>query len=303
MEISKKYSIGLGLLVLAAGAQAQTNPFAKGPDPTLASIRAAGPFTLASQTLAKGNGFGGATIYTPTAAGTYAMVAVCPGFTEKQNAISTISQRLATHGFIVATIDTNSTTDSPESRAIQLQAALNTISTLTTGPIAGKVRAGSLAVSGHSMGGGASLIILKTNKTLVASQAISPYISSTTSKNLSTVVTPAGITVGSADNVAPDARHSQVFYNSIPATTPKEHAVIQGQGHQFVEKWPMELFIKNTGLCKVETTTYTATVWDTAPWRSAPTPTSGSPTSSAPIFTTATATRCSTLKWGSSAWC
>jgi len=245
MEISKKYSIGLGLLVLAAGAQAQTNPFAKGPDPTLTSIRAVGPFTLASQTLAKGNGFGGATIYTPTAAGTYAAVIVFPGFTEKQSAIKTISMRLATHGFVVATCDTNSTFDSPESRATQMQAALNTISKLATGPVAGKIDTtsnggnGRLAVSGHSMGGGASLIILKTNKAIVASQGISPYISNSTSKNLSTVVTPAGITVGSADTVAPDANHSQVFYNSIPATTPKAHAVIQGQDHQFVDDNPV----------------------------------------------------------------
>jgi dienelactone hydrolase len=238
MELNRKYFIGMSALLLAAGAQAQTNPLAKGPDPTQASIRAVGPFTLASQTLAKGNGFGGATIYTPTAAGTYATVIVCPGFTEKQNAISTYSQRLASHGFIVATIDTNSTTDSPESRATQMQAALNAISNLATGPITGK-RNGIYGVSGHSMGGGASLIILKTNKTLAASNAYTPYISSSTSKNLSTVVTPATINAGSADNVAPDARHSQVFYNSIPATTPKVHAVYNGQGHQFVDDNPV----------------------------------------------------------------
>ena len=37
-------AVGLGLLLLAATAQAQTNPFAKGPDPTSASLNAtAGP--------------------------------------------------------------------------------------------------------------------------------------------------------------------------------------------------------------------------------------------------------------------
>jgi dienelactone hydrolase len=235
MEISKKYSIGLGLLVLAAGAQAQTNPFAKGPDPTQASIRADGPFALTTQTLAKGNGFGGATIYVPTAAGTYALAVIAPGFTEKQSAIAVVSRRLATHGFVVATIDTNSTFDQPPSRATQMQAALNTINKLTTGPIVGKLR-GTNAVGGHSMGGGGTLLASRANPQLVAGSSYCPY---STDKVFTAVVTPQVILGGSTDNVAPVNTHAQKFFDSIPAGTPKVLAVFNGQGHQFVDDNPV----------------------------------------------------------------
>src|SRR5438477_9432037 len=75
-----------------------------GPDPTLTSVQADGPFTVSTQTVAKGNGFGGATVYSPDAAGKYAVVAFCPGFTATQSSIAVMGRRLATHGFIVATI-------------------------------------------------------------------------------------------------------------------------------------------------------------------------------------------------------
>ena len=60
--------VAAGFLALAAISHAQTNPLAKGPDPTNASIQADGPFAVSTQAVA-GNGFGGGTVYSPNAAG------------------------------------------------------------------------------------------------------------------------------------------------------------------------------------------------------------------------------------------
>lgn len=91
---------------------ARSNPNQKGPDPTQASIEAVGPYAVSTRAL-KGSGFGSGMVYSPNAAGSYALVAVCPGFVSAQSSIAQISRRLATHGFVVVTIDTN-TFDSPQ---------------------------------------------------------------------------------------------------------------------------------------------------------------------------------------------
>src|SRR5688572_28718114 len=142
MQISRsrwlKGLVAAGFLTLAAISHAQTNPLAKGPDPTNASIQADGPFAVSTQAVA-GNGFGGGTVYSPNAAGQYALVALCPGFTASQSSVAALGRRLATHGFVVVTINTNSPLDFPASRGTQLLAALRTVTALNTGPVVGKV--------------------------------------------------------------------------------------------------------------------------------------------------------------------
>ena len=226
MKVStKSWALGLCFLALAGIAQAQV----KGPDPTAASIAADGPFAIASQTV-RGNGFGGGTIYAPTAAGTYAVVAFCPGFTARQSSIAVMGRRLATHGFVVITIDTNSTFDQPASRATQLIAALNTVAGVTTGNVAGKVDNTRRVVTGWSMGGGGSLIAAKNNSSLKAAVGLAPWSSD---KNFSNDRVPSEMIGGSSDTVAPPSSHATTFYNSIPSTTKKLLAIIRGADHFF----------------------------------------------------------------------
>src|SRR5262245_22320637 len=123
MRMNRMFLYATALMALSGVAAAQSNPFAKGPDPTNTSIQVDGPFAISSQTL-RGNGFGGGTVYSPNTPGTYAVVAFCPGFTATQSSIAVLGRRLATHGFVVATINTNSTLDLPPSRGTQLLAAL-----------------------------------------------------------------------------------------------------------------------------------------------------------------------------------
>jgi hypothetical protein len=60
-----------GILLMGAASatcQAQTNPFERGPDPTSSLLNAsAGPLATASVAVASPTGFGGGTIYYPTA--------------------------------------------------------------------------------------------------------------------------------------------------------------------------------------------------------------------------------------------
>lgn len=238
MEISKKKClIGLGLMAMAMGVQAQTNPLAKGPDPTNASIQANGPFAVTTVTIsnANANGYGGATVYVPTAAGTYALVAFSPGFTARQDTIAVIGRRLATHGFVVATIDTNSTLDLPDSRGTQLLAALRSVAALNAGntAAAGKIDTTRLVVTGHSMGGGGTLFASRTNTAIKAGVPIAPFSSGV--KNFATPV-PQFILGGEVDNVAPVDEHSIPFFNGLPNATPKVYAELNGEDHFFVSE-------------------------------------------------------------------
>ena len=97
-----------------------------GPDPTSSTLNAtAGSFAVSTSTVVAPVGFGGGTIYYPTVAGQYGVIAMSPGFTATQSSIAWLGRRLATWGFVVITINTNTTMDQPASRATQLMAALN----------------------------------------------------------------------------------------------------------------------------------------------------------------------------------
>lgn len=210
-------------------ALAQSNPYQKGPDPTQASIEADGPYAVSTQTL-KGSGFGSGTVYSPNTAGSYALVAVCPGFVSAQSSIAQISRRLATHGFVVVTIDTNTIFDFPDSRSTQLLAALKAAAALSTGPAAGKIDTARQAVAGWSMGGGGTLLAAGSTPALKGAVAYAPWA---LNNNLKANKVPAAILGGTADIVAPPELFSDVFYKAIPATSSKLLGIIKGADHFF----------------------------------------------------------------------
>jgi triacylglycerol lipase len=221
--------MGLGLLTLTGVAQAQTNPFAKGPAPTAAALQANGPFAITTQNL-PARGFGGGTIMVPTAAGTYGAACVCPGFLARRDSITAISRRIATHGFVTVAIDTNSTLDADTSRGTQLQACLNALVAVNTGAVAGKVDRNRLFVGGWSMGGGGVLFASRSNPALKVGLEYAPFTNNT--KAFNTAV-PQLIMGGSADNIAPVGNHSTLFFNNLPNATPKVFGVIPGADHFF----------------------------------------------------------------------
>jgi len=216
--------------VAAAAPAFAANPFERGPAPTVASIEAArGPFATATVTVSSAvAGFGGGTIYYPTTTtvGTFGAVAIAPGFTARQSSIAWLGPRLASQGFVVFTIDTNSIYDQPASRGRQLLAALDYLTGQSS--VRTQIDASRLAVAGHSMGGGGTLEAANSRPVL---QAAIPLTAWHTTKTWSNVRVPTLVIGAEDDTVAPVASHSIPFYNSIPAASEKGYLELAGASH------------------------------------------------------------------------
>ncbi|KZB88227.1 alpha/beta hydrolase family protein [Amycolatopsis regifaucium] len=220
-------------LAIAPTAHAADNPYERGPDPTESSIEASrGSFAVSEVSVSRVSvtGFGGGTIYYPTstAQGTFGAVAVSPGYTATQSSIAWIGPRLASQGFVVFTIDTNTIYDQPGSRGDQLLAALDYLTQRSS--VRSRIDTTRLAVAGHSMGGGGSLEAAQDRPSLQAAVPLAPW---NTQKSWSSLRVPTFIIGGEADSVAPVATHSIPFYTSIPASAEKAYMELDNASHFF----------------------------------------------------------------------
>jgi triacylglycerol lipase len=213
----------MALSALAPSAFSQTSP------PTSASLNAtSGPLSVSTASVFLPVGFGGGTIYYPTVAGKYGVIAISPGFTATESSIAWLGRRIATHGFVVITLNTNTTLDQPDSRATQLMAALRYVLNSSGSAVRARIDATRLAVAGHSMGGGGSLIAARDNPTLKASYPMTPW---NISSNFSTVRVPTMIIGADGDTIAPVASHARPFYASLPSSTFKAYGELNGATH------------------------------------------------------------------------
>jgi alpha-beta hydrolase superfamily lysophospholipase len=216
-------------LLIGSSAFAQ---YQKGPDPTASALERTGPFATTATTISSFSvsGFGGGrlTYPTSTSSGTYGAIVLCPGFTASASSLSWLGPRLASHGFVVLIIETNSRLDQPSSRASQLAAAARWLTGSSS--VRGRIDASRVAVGGHSMGGGGTLEAARNNPQFKAAWPLAPW---NLIKSFSTIRVPTQIIGGSADTVAPDSQHSILFYNSIPSSTPKQFIELRGASHFF----------------------------------------------------------------------
>ena len=209
--------------------------YERGPDPTASALEAdRGPYSVRTISVSsRVNGFGGGTIHYPTGtSGTMGVIAVVPGFISYESSIRWWGPRIASHGFVVITIDTNSGYDQPDSRARQLDAALDyTISqsNSSSSPIAGMVDASRRGVIGWSMGGGGALKLAADDRSIMAAIPQAPYYSG--SNNFNRITTPTLIIACENDSVAPVSSHASPFYNRIPSSTPKAFLEINNGSH------------------------------------------------------------------------
>ena len=225
-------ALTLSLAVLAVPTTASANhepQFRRGPDPTATALERNGSFTYTSTTVSSFStpGFGAATIYYPTSttSGTFGGVAIAPGFTETQSAVSWLGPRLASHGFVVIIFNTNSSFDSPDSRGTQLLAALDYLT--NTSSVRARVDRTRLSVMGHSMGGGGTLAAAKARPSLQAAIPMAPYHSD---KTWPEVTTPTLVIGAENDTVAPVGSHAEPFYNTVASPT-KAYAELNGASH------------------------------------------------------------------------
>jgi dienelactone hydrolase len=224
--------VALALAVPATAAADPTGPFEKGPDPTTASLLANnGTFGFTKTVIPDSvtPGFGAATIWAPrvtTPGETFGAIAVVPGWTENEGAITWVGQRLVQRGFVLITFNTNNVLELPGPRAQELQAALKWL--VNSSPAKGEIDPSRLGVIGHSMGGGAALDVVRGDPTIKADVALSPWEQSAA---YTTVSVPTLIFGADQDIVAPIVLHATPFYNAIPKTTPKEYIVLKNANH------------------------------------------------------------------------
>ncbi|MEU3731306.1 alpha/beta hydrolase [Streptomyces sp. NPDC033538] len=214
------------------GAQAAAdNPYERGPAPTESSIEALrGPYSVADTSVSSlaVTGFGGGTIYYPTSTsdGTFGAVVISPGFTAYESSIAWLGPRLASQGFVVFTIDTNTTLDQPDSRGRQLLAALDYLTERSS--VRGRVDSSRLGVMGHSMGGGGSLEAAKSRPSLQAAIPLTPW---NLDKSWPEVSTPTLIVGADGDTIAPVSSHSEPFYSSLPSRTDRAYLELNNASH------------------------------------------------------------------------
>ncbi|MEU4824234.1 dienelactone hydrolase family protein [Actinomadura sp. NPDC023710] len=207
------------------------NPYERGPAPTEASITAEkGPFAVEKIDVpaGSGTGFNKGTVYAPTdrSQGTFGAIAVSPGFVSPQGWIDWYGPRLASQGFVVMTLETNSLLDVPAARGEQLLAALDYL----TGRSEAKDRidASRLAVMGHSMGGGGTLEAANKRASLRAAVPLAPWDTTYDWKN---VRVPTMIMGADNDFIAPADSMAESYYDNLTAVPEKAYLELKNAGH------------------------------------------------------------------------
>ncbi|MGA5125685.1 alpha/beta hydrolase [Streptomyces pseudogriseolus] len=223
--------VGLSTLSGPGAHAAADNPYERGPAPTESSIEALrGPYAVSEVSVSRlsATGFGGGTIYYPTttADGTFGAVAVSPGYTALESSISWLGPRLASQGFVVFTIDTNTTLDQPASRGDQLLAALDYLTQRSL--VRNRVDSSRLGVMGHSMGGGGSLEAAKDRPSLQAAIPLTPW---NLDKTWSEVRTPTLIFGADGDTIASVSSHAEPFYNNLPSSLDRAYLELNNATH------------------------------------------------------------------------
>ncbi len=203
--------VGAGLITASASA------VQIGPNPTKSSLEASrGPFSTSQFNVSRPSGYGAGTVYYPTNAGAkVGVIAIVPGFLSYQNSINWWGPRLASHGFVVVTIDTYTTSDQPASRSRQQLAAIDQVVAMgntSSSPLYNKIDGTRTGVMGWSMGGGGSLISAKNRPSIKAAAPQAPWASL---ESFSSVTVPTLIFSCQSDIVAPVAQHANVFYNAM----------------------------------------------------------------------------------------
>uniref|UniRef100_UPI003F778472 KbPETase n=1 Tax=Kibdelosporangium banguiense TaxID=1365924 RepID=UPI003F778472 len=204
-----------------------------GQAPTAANITGDGSFSTSSSAIFGQSGFGGGTAYYPNTAGKYPVVAFAPGFLSDWNALNWLGPRVASWGFVVVGVNTNTPFDFPDARGDQLLAALNWAVNSAPAAVRDKADGSRRGVSGWSMGGGGTLEALAkdTTGTVKAGVPLAPWH---TNKTWSKVTEPVFIIGGQNDSVAAPASHAIPFYNSLGG--PKSYLERAGADHFFPTK-------------------------------------------------------------------
>ncbi|MGC4876359.1 cellulose binding domain-containing protein [Micromonospora sp. DT43] len=234
--------LGLAMATTTRDAAAADSPYQRGPDPTPASVAATrGPFATTQASVPAGNGFNGGYVYYPTdtSQGTWGAVAIVPGYSALfANEEAWMGPWLASFGFVVIGIETNSRTDGADARATQLLAALDYLT--RTSPIRNRVDPNRLGVMGHSAGGAGTLLAALRRPTLKTAVGLAPGTPGN-NLNMSTTQVPTMLLSGQNDGTVTPS-YVQGIYNTLPAGVEHAWAELAGNDHlSFTRSNPTEM--------------------------------------------------------------
>lgn len=177
--------------------------------------------------------FSAATLYFPAnRADDFGGVVVAPGFIEKQENIQWWGNHLASHGFAVLVLDTNEPRDDPFLRAEALMAGVRLLRSENTrmgSTLRGKILEDRMAIMGHSMGGGGTL--LAANENSAELKAAIPFTPWLPDADFSAVTVPTLLIAGEIDRVASVAEHAWPHYQTLNNASPRMYMEIKGGNH------------------------------------------------------------------------
>ena len=125
----------------------------------------------------------------------------------------------------------------PPARASGLWEAVTTLkgeNTRSGSPLSGKLDPTRMAVMGHSMGGGGTLLAAAAHADLKAAIGLCPWNPGGTYPQMTV---PSLFFDGTADTLVPPSA-ATAEYNSIPTTSPKQYVEFTGGSH-FVANTPL----------------------------------------------------------------
>jgi dienelactone hydrolase len=189
-----------------------------------------GTFATAQISVSPDNGFNGGTSYYPTdtSLGTWGAVAIVPGYTALfANEEAWMGPWLASFGFVVIGIETNSPTDNDVNRGTQLLAALDYLTRQS--PVRDRVDPDRLGVIGHSMGGGGAINAPERRPSLKAAVPLAPF---SPAQDLSTDNVPTMIMTGQNDTVVSPS-YLDGLYATMPTSTQSKFVQLAGTDHLF----------------------------------------------------------------------
>lgn len=227
------------LVVVVASCLTAAPAVSQGRAPTIASLSRDGVYEVSTYTdFPDVPEFAGGTIYYPLATpAPIGGVAISPGHTELQRHINWWGPRLASHGFAVLVLDTNQPrVDQPEDRAEALIAAVRILKAendRARSPLRGRIDAGKMAVLGHSMGGGGTLIAANEHGDEV--QAAIPFTPWQPDGDFSRITVPTLVMAGLTDRVAEVVDHAWPHFLSIPESTTRVYMEVADEGHNIAD--------------------------------------------------------------------
>lgn len=244
-RLTKSHSMVLGAIAAAWLAACSTPPIGGGTGGVGGGgggggedLNSNGPYSYQTFTVPRGVNFGGATVYYPTNGHPpYGYVAFCPPYTATQIAFAAWGPFYASHGIVLATMDSVTTGDFPPQRAQgleELMGILKNENTRAGSPLNGKLATDRGGVIGWSMGGGAVWIASGKHPEWKTAITLAGHNITATgwdaSARVSTV--PTLMLNGATDTtILGGMGQTENAYNLIPATTPKEMYIMADLGH------------------------------------------------------------------------